>query len=55
MIDISCKFYLQKNIVRLQTFQTKKLDLIKILLVLIKKRGGSGLTPQYTEYQKVER
>ena len=32
-----------------------KVSLIKILLVLIKKCGGSGLTPRYTDYQKVER
>ena len=31
------------------------LSLIKILLVLIKKREGSGLTPKYTEYQKIKR
>ena len=31
------------------------LSLIKILLVLIKKREGSGLTSKYTEYQKVKK
>ena len=30
------------------------LSLIKILLVLIKKREGSGLTPKYAEYQKIK-
>ena len=46
---------LDKNILRLQTFQINKIDHIKILLALIKKCVGSGLTPRYTEYQKVER
>ena len=31
------------------------LSLIKMLLVLIKKSEGSGLTPKYKEYQKVKR
>ena len=31
------------------------LSLIKILLVIIKRREGFGLTPKYTEYQKVKR
>ena len=31
------------------------LSLIKILLFLIKKREGSGLTPKYTEYQKAKK
>ena len=30
------------------------MSLIKVLLVLIKKGEDSGLTPKYTEYQKVE-
>ena len=48
-----------KNIIR--TFygcksKKKTLSLIKILLALIKKLGGSGWTPtRYTEYQKVKR
>ena len=33
-------------------FQKKTLNLMKVLLVLIKKRRGTGWTPRYTEYQK---
>ena len=52
-------FMENKNMIR--TFCDSKpskkttLSLIKILLVLIKKRGGSELTPKYTKYQKVKR
>ena len=31
------------------------LSIISILVMLIKKREGSGLTPKYTEYQKVNK
>ena len=37
------------------TSKKSTLILNKILLVLIKKREGSGLTPKYTEFQKVKR
>ena len=33
-------------------FPKKTLNLMKVLLVLIKKRRSTGWTPRYTEYQK---
>ena len=38
-----------------KTFRKTALNLIKALLVLIKKGEGSGLTPKYAEYWKVKR
>ena len=64
MTDISCKFYLQDNDVT-YTYCANLVEVIsdtkscfwhaEVFTGSYKKREGSGLTPKYTEHQKVKR